>query len=467
VANKPFRAIADRPELVAALAGKADGARFLGFTRQIVAVDEADRFAKAGAAQDGDLWFQPVAGAPADTTAPAAPTAFSSTAGNAQNVLAWTNPTLDFAGVKVLRKAGGYPATITDGTVVYTGVGTGYTDVGRTNGVADFYAIFAFDAVPNYSAPATATSTPTLGNVAPAAFTPVVSAITATGCTVTASTTDANGDPLTYKYQVLPTAAAAPAAADASWTSAAVLTSPQAWIGGAASTAYKVHVRASDGTLFTVGSSLEFTTIVAPLLFNFNETAGTAPDSTYFAVAAGGTGIVSTDGAGNLHIRNATDAETAYFAYKTSLMTGPQTIKYRVKVGNILGSANPTIGELFAFSPGGSFYAGTGYVSRMRLAVPADELLTCAYKNTSSSWTTVGASKSIAGALWVVVQWELTATTVRVTVKDDTETVTHIDSGVIPKSSLIATALGTFWQAGIETTLNTGAMYFDSFQFTG
>ena len=261
MANKPFRAIADRPELVAALAGKADGARFLGFTRQIVAVDEADRFAKAGAAQDGDLWFQPVAGAPADTTAPAAPTAFSSTAGNAQNVLAWTNPTApDFAGVKVLRKAGGYPATITDGTVVYTGVGTGYTDVGRTNGVADFYAIFAFDAVPNYSAPATATSTPTLGNVAPAAFTPVVSAITATGCTVTASTTDANSDPLTYKYAV--TTSATP---PADWTAIAAFTSPQAVTGLTASTpAYYAHVRAFDGSLATVGTSTSFATAAAP-----------------------------------------------------------------------------------------------------------------------------------------------------------------------------------------------------------
>ncbi len=96
-----------------------------------------------------------------DTAAPSAPSGLSVTAGDGQVSLTWTNPTdADFAGVKVIRKTSGYPASVTDGTEVYSGTGTGATDTGRTNGEAYYYTVFAYDEVPNYSTGAQATATP-------------------------------------------------------------------------------------------------------------------------------------------------------------------------------------------------------------------------------------------------------------------------------------------------------------------
>ncbi|MBI4245208.1 MAG: PKD domain-containing protein [Planctomycetes bacterium] len=96
-----------------------------------------------------------------DTAAPSAPSGLSATAGDGQVSLTWTNPAdTDFAGVKVIRKTGGYPASVTDGTEVYSGTGTSKTDTGLTNGTACYYTIFAYDEVPNYSTGAQSSATP-------------------------------------------------------------------------------------------------------------------------------------------------------------------------------------------------------------------------------------------------------------------------------------------------------------------
>ncbi|GEM_PF-2771656 len=96
-----------------------------------------------------------------DTASPSAPSGLSATAGDGQVSLTWTNPTdTDFAGVKVIRKAGGYPASVTDGTEVYSGTGSSKTDTGLTNETACYYSVFAYDEVPNYSSGAQATATP-------------------------------------------------------------------------------------------------------------------------------------------------------------------------------------------------------------------------------------------------------------------------------------------------------------------
>ncbi|MBI2447247.1 MAG: hypothetical protein HYV48_01765 [Candidatus Omnitrophica bacterium] len=96
-----------------------------------------------------------------DTTAPSAPSGLSATAGDGQVSLSWTNPTdTDFAGVKVIRKTGGYPSSVTDGTEVYSGIGTSVTDTGRTNGTTYYYSVFTYDEVPNYSSAGETSATP-------------------------------------------------------------------------------------------------------------------------------------------------------------------------------------------------------------------------------------------------------------------------------------------------------------------
>jgi len=79
-------------------------------------------------------------------------TNFTVTIGNTQAVLSWTNPTHDnFTGTKIIRRANHYPVNVIDGTQVYVGTGTGYTDIGLLNGVTYYYKAFTFDEASNYS----------------------------------------------------------------------------------------------------------------------------------------------------------------------------------------------------------------------------------------------------------------------------------------------------------------------------
>lgn len=99
-----------------------------------------------------------------DRTPPSAVTGFTATKGNAKVDLVWVNPTdSDFAGVKILRKTGAYPTSITDGTVVYTGANTSYSDTTVINDTTYYYRIFPYDTSTNYNTTATgqqATATP-------------------------------------------------------------------------------------------------------------------------------------------------------------------------------------------------------------------------------------------------------------------------------------------------------------------
>ena len=72
--------------------------------------------------------------------------------GNQQVVLNWTNPgDADFAGVRVMRKEDSYSSSYNDGTLVYNGADNSFTDSGLINETTYYYAIFAYDTMPNYS----------------------------------------------------------------------------------------------------------------------------------------------------------------------------------------------------------------------------------------------------------------------------------------------------------------------------
>ena len=75
--------------------------------------------------------------------------------------LDWDNPDDgDFAGVVVVRREGAYPASPTDGTIVYRGSGEQQSDETVTNGTTYFYTIFAYDEVPNYASGSQASAKP-------------------------------------------------------------------------------------------------------------------------------------------------------------------------------------------------------------------------------------------------------------------------------------------------------------------
>ncbi len=103
--------------------------------------------------------------ASSDLTPPADIGEFVASGGNGQVVLRWTNPAdPDFAGVRIQRKADGYPADTTDGTTIYSGSGTNTTDTGLTNGRIYYYKAFSYDEVPNYAGGATAAAMPRSGS---------------------------------------------------------------------------------------------------------------------------------------------------------------------------------------------------------------------------------------------------------------------------------------------------------------
>ncbi len=99
--------------------------------------------------------------APADVTPPGPVTNLSATAGAASVQLAWTNPAdIDWAGTRVVRKAGSVPANRNDGTIVFDGVGDNRLDTTVTNGTTYHYCAYAYDASSNFAAPACVSATP-------------------------------------------------------------------------------------------------------------------------------------------------------------------------------------------------------------------------------------------------------------------------------------------------------------------
>ena len=72
-----------------------------------------------------------------DTTPPGTIMNFAATTADGTVNLTWTNPTdTDFNKTKILMKAGSYPTSPTDGTVVYEGSGTSDSTTALTNGTA-------------------------------------------------------------------------------------------------------------------------------------------------------------------------------------------------------------------------------------------------------------------------------------------------------------------------------------------
>ncbi|MBK9055162.1 MAG: lamin tail domain-containing protein [Chloroflexi bacterium] len=74
--------------------------------------------------------------------------------------LTWHNPTAgDLAGVKVLRDDDTYPASLNDGTLVYDGLDSTFTDTGITPGAAAYYTLLAYDDSGNIACPTTTSQT--------------------------------------------------------------------------------------------------------------------------------------------------------------------------------------------------------------------------------------------------------------------------------------------------------------------
>ena len=201
----------------------------------------------------------PVDATSSDITATAAPTSPTAAAGNAKVDLSWTNPVdLDFAGIVILKKQVSAPTgvptagttysvgdTVGDATVAYAAYANKANTAsitGLTNGTKYYFAIYAVDERPNYSAAAPSV------NATPDP--PVISAPTLpkdvhAGETVSFTATSGVG---VYTWSTVPANVgtfSAATGANVTWTApATVATSP---------TAVTIRVTNNDTTLFAQG----------------------------------------------------------------------------------------------------------------------------------------------------------------------------------------------------------------------
>jgi len=87
-----------------------------------------------------------------DNTPPGPVTSFFAVPNGGGAQLSWVDPVdSDYAGVMVRRSTTGYPATTSDGILVYTGNVSPQDDLSLAADYIYYYTAFAYDEVPNYS----------------------------------------------------------------------------------------------------------------------------------------------------------------------------------------------------------------------------------------------------------------------------------------------------------------------------
>ena len=241
----------DVPGLDTALAGKAG---IVGASR-IVVVRIGDPEPDL---VEGDIVLRE--GPPANR-APAAftPTVASVTHNSATVTFATTDPDGDSLTYKVAITTSATAPTDWSGYSVQTSPYSASTLTPETTLYAHVQASDGLGGLRVGTSASFTTDAAPVENQPPAAFTPTVSLVTHDSARVTFSTTDHESNPLTYRLAVT-TSATAPV----DWSGYSDVTSPQDVTGLSGSTTYYAHVRASDGTLATIGSSTSFATEATP-----------------------------------------------------------------------------------------------------------------------------------------------------------------------------------------------------------
>lgn len=92
---------------------------------------------------------------------PPANVGLSALPGDASVALSWSIPNdPDYAGVRILRRADGFPTGPSDGVLVYQGGAVSANDAGLVNGQTYYYSAFAYDADGNFSSGSLASTAP-------------------------------------------------------------------------------------------------------------------------------------------------------------------------------------------------------------------------------------------------------------------------------------------------------------------
>jgi len=121
---------------------------------EIIAIDRG-----GNRTSSGDRTFKTLA--PPDIAPPANVSNFEAISGDSQITLKWQNPPEpDFLIVKVMRSTEFYPASPTEGILIYDGKGVSFVDIGLSNGIRYYYTAFAYDKIGNYASGAIVSATP-------------------------------------------------------------------------------------------------------------------------------------------------------------------------------------------------------------------------------------------------------------------------------------------------------------------
>ncbi|MEN9558585.1 MAG: hypothetical protein RL141_954 [Candidatus Parcubacteria bacterium] len=92
---------------------------------------------------------------------PPANVGLSASPGDTEVLLRWQIPaTTDVAGVRLIRKMGGFPTGPTDGLLIFDGTGESFLDTGLQNGVRYYYGAYAYDLARNVASGSIASAVP-------------------------------------------------------------------------------------------------------------------------------------------------------------------------------------------------------------------------------------------------------------------------------------------------------------------
>ena len=81
----------------------------------------------------------------ANSTAPSPISNFNAALVNSSIQLSWVNPTdTNFLGVRIQKKIGSYPVSVTDGDTVFDGIATSYVDTNVNESITYYYRAFAY-----------------------------------------------------------------------------------------------------------------------------------------------------------------------------------------------------------------------------------------------------------------------------------------------------------------------------------
>jgi len=417
---------------------------------RVTAFDAAGNYATPSAAATATV---------PDSAAPGQVTGLTATAGDTTAALAWTAPT-DNVGV-ILYDIEGAAASDFVGAVATTSATNSKSVTGLTNSVIRYFRVRARDAAGNIGTwSATASCTPAVGNTAPNAFVPTVSAPTATGATVTFATTDPEANPLTYKVAI--TASATP---PADWSGYTTRTSPYASTGLASLAAFYAHVQASDGTLTRVGTSAQFTTLASGVIYDLNF-AAMANGASIAPLQTSGNASLASVVAGELKVITAVAAETSIVYDPTPLnMAVSERISVKARVASNTGSlyllklwrgsSVPAAGVSTTIDLNNSVGAKSDAPTLSSAVWSSTDILHFTFlSNTSDAWAaidTVSNQTTVAGTFYTWI-FEHTPTQFRIIFADATGTPIRTSPWKNLSEIYPATGANWYWWMGDQYT---------------